>query len=46
MKFTTDQKHRTTPLVNKRLQQLGKAGFGFFLIKGLAWVALSVWSVY
>jgi hypothetical protein len=45
MKLTTEQNHHTTPVLNKRLQQLGMAGFGFFLVKGLAWVAIAVWSI-
>ena len=27
----------------RRLQQLGLLGFLFFLIKGVAWVALGLW---
>jgi hypothetical protein len=31
---------------NKWLRQIYKAGFAFFLIKGLLWIAAAVWVVY
>lgn len=46
MKFSTIHKNHSVPLLNKRLQQLGIAGFSFFLVKGLAWLAIAAWSIY
>lgn len=46
MQVTTHQKRHNAPVINKWVQQAGIAGFSFFLIKGVAWIAIAVWAVY
>jgi hypothetical protein len=32
-------------MMNKWLQQASIAGFGFFLVKGLVWIAIVAWAI-
>ncbi len=40
------QKQQNVMVINKWVQQVSIAGFSFFFIKGLVWVAIAVWAVY
>lgn len=46
MQTITHKKLQNASVMNKRLQQAGIAGFSFFLVKGLVWIAVAAWAVY
>ncbi len=39
-------KRQSAAVSNKLIQQAGIAGFSFFLIKGLAWIAITIWAIH
>lgn len=45
MQYLKLQKHLYTPPNNKWLRRACTMGFVFFLIKGLAWIAVAVWVI-
>ncbi|MCU7800827.1 MAG: hypothetical protein KZQ70_11940 [gamma proteobacterium symbiont of Lucinoma myriamae] len=45
MQSTTHKKLQNNQTINW-VQQAGIAGFLFFLIKGLVWIAVAAWAVY